>query len=144
MKNFIFLAIVSILITVAGFESKAQIADMKSSYTLSSDTVTNGGTSYLGNVAPVKGSDKVTIQVNCTELSGTTAGTITIQGSLDGTNFKAIPTEETQTGVATATALDVASQTFVWRFSGSPFPYYRVSWTGAGTMSATMTAKIKH
>lgn len=111
-----------------------------------SDTVTNGATNYLTSpINPTRNPNKTqetVIQVVCTEISGTTGGTITIQGSLDGTNFKAIPTEETQTGITTATAADVASQVFVWRIKGNPFLYYRVSWTGTGTMAASFTAKM--
>lgn len=105
------------------------------------DTVTNGGTAYL-TVQNIGSAEYTGFQVNCTEISGTTAGTITLLGSLDGTNFKAIPTVDTQTSITTATALDVASQTFVWRIAGNPFRYYRVSWTGTGTMSASFTAYL--
>lgn len=107
------------------------------------DTVTNTGTSYISTIVKSRGNaTTTTIQVNCTKISGTVAGTITIQGSLDNVNFKALPTEETQTALATATALDVASQTFVWRLKGSPFTYYRISWTGSGTMAASFNGYL--
>lgn len=113
--------------------------------TLNSDTVTNTGTGAVGSPRISGPAQSVTIVVVLTELSGTTAGTLTLQGSLDGTNFKAIPTEETQTSIATATALDVASQVFTWRVKNSPYLYYRVSWTGSGTMSATIAGRLmKH
>lgn len=109
------------------------------------DTVTNTGTGTLTSVRVNGPGDNVTIVVVCTKISGTVAGTITIQGSLDGTNYKAIPTVETQTSITTATALDVASQVFTWRLASSPYLYYRVSWTGSGTMAASFAAKLmKH
>lgn len=107
------------------------------------DTVTNAGTSFISTITKSNGSaNETTIQVNATKISGTVAGTISILGSIDNVNFKAIPTAETQTGVATATATDVASQTFVWRLNGSPFTYYRISWTGSGTMSASFNGYL--
>lgn len=107
------------------------------------DTVTNTGTNYVGNLKPIAGpAQSVVIQCNLVKQSGTQAGTITIQGSLDGTNFVAIPTNETQTAVATATATNVATQSFAWRFTGNPFPYYRVSWTGTGTMASTLAGVL--
>lgn len=122
-------------------------ADMKNTTysTLLTDTVTNGGTGSLTSIRIAGGASSVTIFAILTELSGTTAGTLTVLGSLDGTNYKAIPTTETQTAMATATATDVASQSFTWHLRSSPYLYYRLQWVGAGTMSATMAAKIlKH
>lgn len=127
-------------------EAKAQqsvLSDLKSVYNLTRDTVSNTGTIYLTS-GRVAGPGDVTIQVNATKISGTVGGTISLQGSLDGTNFKALNTAETQTALATVTATD-ASNVYHWRLNGSPFLYYRVSWTGTGTMAASFTAKIlKH
>lgn len=110
---------------------------------LTSDTVTNTGTAYLttrvlGNKANVT---TTVIQVVVTKISGTVGGTISLQGSIDGTNFKALPTKETATALATITAAD-ASSTYHWRIDHNPYSYYRVSWTGTGTMAASFTAKL--
>lgn len=108
-----------------------------------SDTVTNSATNFLTNKVQVVGRGiGVTVETTVTKISGTVAGTMTLQVSNDGTNFKAIPTEETQTGVATATALDVASQTFTWRINKVPYRWYRISWTGTGTMAASFKADV--
>jgi hypothetical protein len=113
---------------------------------LQTDTVTNAGTGYVQvkTSTPLgpKLCNSTVISAVLTEISGTTGGTVTIMGSIDGTNYKAITTADTQTSITTATALDVASQVFTWRLVGSPYPYYRVSWTGTGTMSATVAAKL--
>lgn len=107
------------------------------------DSVTNTGTGVM-TCKRVAGPGTVTIQVNVIKKTGTVAGTITLLGSLDGVNFKAIPTRETQTAIATITAAD-ASGSYMWRLTDSPCLYYQVSWTGAGTMFATFTATIlKH
>jgi len=111
--------------------------------TATRDTVTNTGVGYL-NTKKINGPGTVTIALVVTKVSGTVGGTITLQGSLDGTNYKAINTSETQTGIATITAAD-ASAAYHWRLSNSPFTYYRVSWTGTGTMVAYLDARIlKH
>lgn len=103
-------------------------------------TVTNTGTAYLQASNPGD-AQSVTVQVNVTKTSGTVGGTISLQGSVDGTNFKALNTEETQTALATITATD-ASNVYHWRLKGNPFTHYRVSWTGTGTMVASMAAKL--
>lgn len=127
-----------------GFTAQAQLRTLvQADPTKSIDTVTNTGTAYLGNTAKMTPgtATSTTVWVAVTKISGTVGGTITLQGSLDGTNFKAINTPDTQTALATITATD-ASNTYHWRLQGSPFQYYRVSWTGTGTMSASFTAKI--
>jgi hypothetical protein len=145
MKKILIIAGLTIAsIAALSIKSKAQELTMLSPYSLSSDTVTNTGTAYLTVRGRQINSSWTSIQVDCTEISGTTGGTITIQGSIDGTDFKAIPTTDTQTSVTTATAADVASQTFIWRLQGNPFQYYRVSWTGTGTMAASFTAMLFH
>jgi pheromone shutdown protein TraB len=121
-------------------ESKAQVKNLLSTYSLSTDTVTNAGTSYL-TVQNKGEAGATTIQVNVTKVSGTVGGTISLLGSLDGTNFKALNTEETQTALATITATD-ANNVYHWRLNGNPFLYYRVSWTGTGTMVATFSASL--
>lgn len=123
-------------------DSKAQIADFRSPYNLTSDTVTNTATVFITSpvISPAPATS-TTIWIAVTKISGTVGGTITLQGSLDGTNWKAMNTVDTQTALATITATD-ASNTYHYRLDGSPFPYYRVSWTGTGTMSASFTAKL--
>lgn len=111
---------------------------------LATDTVTNTGTAYVSTLTALSSSqeyDYTTIQVVATKISGTVGGTISLQGSLDGTNWKALNTLETQTALATITAAD-ATAAYHWRLYGSPFLYYRVSWTGTGTMAATVAAKL--
>lgn len=121
---------------------------LKSVYSLNSDTVTNTATVTLTTAVKVSSfnslTQQTTVQVNVTKISGTVGGTISLLGSLDGTNYKALNTIETQTALATITATD-ATNVYHWRLTGSPFLYYRVSWTGTGTMSASFTAKlVKH
>lgn len=138
--TYLFAGLVAILAT--SFTVSAQVFDLKSTYSLTSDTVVNTATSYLTTPRMTPSpATSTTIWVVVTKVSGTVGGTITLQGSLDGTTFKAINTVDTQTALATITATD-ASNTYHWRLAGSPFLYYRVSWTGTGTMNATFTSQI--
>lgn len=140
-----FLLIVALVASVTF--SQAQVADFFNPLSTAgvfpkSDTVTNTGTSFITcrvlRDFPVL---YTTIQVNVTKISGTVGGTISLLGSLDGVNFKALNTRETQTALATVTAAD-ASSSYHWRIDGSPFLYYRVSWTGTGTMAASFSARL--
>lgn len=144
MKRIIF--IITIFALALSINANAQTKTLVNSALTTSPTitVTNTGTSDLVNLLAVNSTSgtKVSVQVVATKTSGTVAGTISLLGSIDGTNYKAILLEEVATAVNTYTATDVASQTFIWRLSSNPYPYYKVSWTGTGTMVATATAKL--
>lgn len=130
MKNFLF----SLLATVcmfAGFNANAQV----STFAHNGDTVTNAETEYL--TVTLKGTyDVVTIQYVCNKLSGTVAGTATLQASLDNTNF---------IDLDTVTNTNVSAQTFIFNTSTtspSRYLYYRVKCTGTGTMAARVYAYV--
>jgi len=109
---------------------------------LTTDTVTNAGTAYVSTrLVERRAHTSEIIWVTVTKISGTVGGTITLQGSMDGTTYKAINTNDTSTALATVTATD-ATNTYHWRLLGGGFNYYRVSWTGTGTMAATIGAKF--
>lgn len=143
MKKF-FNIILSVALVAIAIGAEAQVGKfyqpLGSSVEL--DTVTNAGVAYVttGLINQREEFGSTVIQVVVTKISGTVGGTISLQGSLDGTNWKALNTAETQTALATITATD-ASNVYHWRLNGSPFPYYRVSWTGTGTMAASFSAK---
>ena len=130
------------LVAAIGIAKGQEILDFKSQYDFVSDTVTNTGTAYLGTVSlkrmPVV---TTTVLVAVTKISGTVGGVITLQGSLDGTVWQALNTPNTATALATFTASN-GSANYHWVITGSPFKYYRVSWTGTGTMAASFTAKL--
>lgn len=132
----------SVLASLYNGKTTYSLANLQAA-TATSDTVTNTGTGAL-YAKRIAGPGTVTIQVNVTKVSGTVGGTITLYGSLDGVNYSALNTEETQTALATKTAAD-ASATYHWRLKNSPFLYYEVGWAGTGTMVATFTGYIlKH
>lgn len=116
---------------------------MVSDISATSDTVTNTGTGYVQ--LQVKGAyNSVSIQVVATKISGTNGGTVTLQGSNDGTNFVTVSTGYLRdvttsspyaiSGGATLTVLNQTTTTKIFTVIGSPYAYYRLSHTGTGTM----------
>ncbi len=134
--------IILLFVGLVAFSANAQVYSLLSPYSIASDTAVNTTPTFLssGVISPAP-AVTTTIEVAVTKISGTVAGTITLQGSMNGTSWKALNTPNTVTALATHTATD-ASATYHWIITGSPFPYYRVSWTGSGTMSASFTAKL--
>lgn len=137
MKNFI---LTLALVAVAAIGAFAQ-SNLLSPYSLTSDTVTNTGTAYLTSGRVATGNASTVVQVNVTKISGTVAGTIKLQGSLDGTNFADVVTTGTQTAITAVTAAD-ASRSYVIYIDRNPYTHYRVTWTGSGTMAASFKAKV--
>lgn len=140
MKKFLILSFALLI----GLAAQAQYLDLyQADPAKTLDTVTNTATATLSTKVKMtpKAATATTVWVTVTKISGTVGGTITLQGSFDGTNWKAINTPDTQTALATVTATD-ASNTYHWRLAGCPFAYFRVSWTGTGTMAASFSAKI--
>lgn len=139
MKKYLFLCSImfafalAISPTIKTEAQTLQINLVSTNNSLTRDTVTNTGAILL--VAPVRGrTEQVGIQVTCTKISGTVAGTIIPVASNDGVNFYAA-------GAGTFTATDVASQGILFA-PPLGYAYYGVRWTGAGTMSASLIAKL--
>lgn len=97
---------------------------------IAGDTVVNTAT-VNKQITASAGYSAVGVQAVITKISGTVAGTATFQGSLDNTNWETIGSAFTMTNVATQAKLFVQS-------GGSPYHYYRVSFVGSGTMSASV------
>jgi hypothetical protein len=109
--------------------------------TASGGTVTNTGTGTITKqVTGVYA--KVSVQAIFTKTSGTLAGTATLQGSVDGTNYVTVGTAHTVSGAATYTVTDTSTQSVIFTINGTPFAYYRVSWTGSGTMVGVISGYI--
>jgi len=137
MKNLII-----ILALALGVSAYGQDVTMKNASNSATETITNTGTGIL--TAQVRGhKNTVTVQVTVTKTSGTIAGTLTLQGSLDNVTYKAaLLPNGVSTAVNTYTATDVATQTFIWQLDKNAYNYWRVSYTGSGTMVATATAVL--
>jgi len=146
MKKLIGLLFAAAIVMVFSAESEAQgvLKNLLSAtYELSSDTLTNTATTTMTSERIAGNHNTVTVQVVVDELSGTTAGTVTLLGSLDGVNFKPLTDTTTVPTIGTWTLIDQAApQTYIWRIIGSPCLYYQVSHSGGTSMSAIITGKV--
>ncbi len=121
-------------IALQGKSNSRAVVNMLSPYSAISDTTTNTATSYV--TLPVQNwYNTVTIQSVVTKISGTVAGTVTLQGSIDGTNY--VTVNSSYADVTSYSPTDVATSSKLFVVTGSPYRYYRLSYTGAGTMSAS-------
>jgi alkyl hydroperoxide reductase subunit AhpF len=94
------------------------------------DTASNATTIYLTKAAIEDGI--VCIQAKVTKISGTVAGTVWLQGSVDGTNFETISTD----------TLALANQTTnfkTWPLTGTKYYSYRIKVTTSGTQASVAT-----
>lgn len=95
---------------------------------------------YTGPLWGVK--DKTDITAISTEISGTTAGTITLEASQDGTTWG--PYYDSKDSVYSKTLTDVTTaQVYRWDLTNSSDTYYRIKWVGSGTVSVTLTGTYR-
>lgn len=128
MKKFILIAILGLF----SFAASAQVTNMVSQYSQTTDTVTNTGTKYMYVTVP-SSHENVSIQSVVTKTSGTAAGYVYIQGSLDGVNYVGnIATTDS------AAVSNVTTNTYIFTMSTKAYKYYRLAYTGSGTMVCTL------
>lgn len=133
MKKLLFL-LVAMLFSLVSFGQQITM-------TTAGSPVTNTGTAT--STLKVTGSTSyVSIQAVFTKTSGTLGGTATLQGSLDGVNYVTIPTAGAVGAAATYTVTDTATQSVIFAVDDNAFLYYRVSWTGTGTMVGTLASYL--
>jgi len=97
-------------------------------------TLTNADTVELSQT--VKGVyETISFQPVITKYSGTVAGTVLLQGSVDGTNFVNLNTD-------TLTLTNVTTNTKVWTVEGSNYYYYKVLAITTGTLSAQIKCLV--
>lgn len=89
------------------------------------DTLTNTDTLYKV-ITTTAGYSAIGIQPVVTKISGTVAGNVILQGSLDGINYVALDT------LALANA---ATNTKVFTPAATPYVFYRVQFITSGTQS---------
>lgn len=131
MKKLFLLLILSVFSFVS---LKAQTYTMTSS----GDTVVNTATKAC-SLKVAHSYKQVTIYALITKISGTVAGTLTLQGTVDGTNWITVDTAALCTeGASTFTATNVASQSKTWIVNNAPYLWFKLSYTGSGTMSASL------
>jgi hypothetical protein len=128
MKKFILIAVLGLFT----FAASAQVSNMTSQYSQTTDTVTNAGTKYM-YITSSNSQENISVQAVITKTSGTVAGTYFIQGSLDGTNYVSDIVASDS-----VTATNVTTNTKIWVLDSKAYKYYRVGYTGNGTMVATL------
>lgn len=123
----------------SGVRSSKTNKSMLSSYSLTTDTATNTGTTYL-QITLSNYYEKVSFQPVVTKVSGTAAGTVTLQGSVDGTNYVTVNTS--YSSAQTMSVTNVTTSTALLTVTSSPYRYYRLSYTGSGTMVCTLRGYV--
>lgn len=128
MKRTIIIALLSMAVMFSQAQTSATV--MLASNGLAIDTVSNTGTETW--TLKVPGPQKViSVQWVATKINGTVGGSVVFQGSINGTNW------DTVLLVPAHSPTDVATQSKIFTHDDSKYLYYRVQWTGAGTMSAS-------
>lgn len=134
MKRIVFI----LLLSVVGYFANAQYASVKpvavttTSYGNALDTVTNTATKTTTPFRVSNFHTGVSAEAVVTKISGTVGGTLALQGSLDGTNWVTI---------GNATTPSDASANYSFNTTAAWY-YYRISYTGTGTMSASIKSFI--
>ena len=136
MKKLFIIACLSLI----GFMAQAQsVTVMKNATytTLTSDTVTNTGSGAVF-INLNSAYTNVSIQPKVTRISGTMNSNSApkLQGSLNGTNYYDIVGDTLH---ITNTASPIVDD---WLLTSQGYKYYKVTWTGTGTMSAKLEAII--
>lgn len=149
-------------LSVISFAATAQMVTLRGSDAVT-DTLTNAGTVYLttpANALNGMTAGKYAIQLNITNVSGTTAGTVILESSNDGTNWSThFKTTRGVDGVncdsltfsgATshiyniyplATKFYAGTATTNISNSGRRL-YFRLKFVGTGTQSSIVSAKL--
>jgi hypothetical protein len=129
-KIFIALFAFAICFAVSTANNTAHAQVYKTRTLAAGDTASNATTIYLTKAAIEDGI--VAIQAKVTKISGTVAGTVWLQGSIDGTNFETISTD----------TLALANQTTnfkIWTISKTNYSSYRIKVTTSGTQASVAT-----
>lgn len=116
------------LMTIAAFTTVAmsQAVNVPGTNGLVIDTVVNTATETF--TLKVKETGSLSAVVLVTKISGTVGGTLTFQASNDGVNYADV--------VAPFTVGD-STQTKLFDVDKIKYLYYRIKFTGTGTMSAS-------
>lgn len=111
-------------------------------YSIAVDTVKSNETIYLTSWPVTGGYSTLTLQALCTQIGGTTDGTITLQGSVDGTSYVALTDA---TGLVKGYPNDSLTMTngavTSWVIEKTPYNYYRLKIAGTASDTTKVTAK---
>ncbi len=99
------------------------------------DTTVDAGTA--AKIFNISGDFKgIVVEPGFTKIDGTVAGTIKLQASVKGTVYVDVASQ-------TFTATNVASNSTVWYVTAPLARYYKVTWTGTGTMRGVLNVSYR-
>jgi len=132
-KILLILALVAFSVTLFG-QTRGTVT------TLTVDTIPSATAVNFPLVTEFTGNHTIAIQAVCVELSGTSEGSLFLQGSLDGTSYQTINTTSGFLVGLTNDTLTIASGAVgLWFLESSPFIYYRLRGTGGAGDSTEVT-----
>jgi hypothetical protein len=140
-KLFLIVAVTMFSTTLELTKLNAQTVtyDMTSSIGVAKDTITNTGTNSV-TIPLAKSYDYIAIQPVITKITGTIVNSkAQLMGSVDNVNWQIISAADT------LHISNVTTNTCVWvklKADVCPYAYLGVFYTGAGTMTASLKAKV--
>jgi len=133
-----------LLVLLVAIFAFVAFANAQKVYTMTADTL-NGSETVNISAAKISSSSKGTLalQALCTEVGGTSDGTLLLQGSVDGTSFNTITNVVGKFDFFPNDTLTITDGAVMHcMITGSPFNYYR--WQGAGTASDSTLVTPKY
>ena len=127
-----------------GASAQTQVVKLQTAAKVDSAIVTNAGTGFITyNLQAKQGR---TLVAQFIKTSGVLAGTATLQGSNDGVTFYALTDATSTPTITTYTVTDAGTyaspQIKTWYLNDHDSKYYRVTWTGSGTMVGYVKATL--
>lgn len=119
MKKLFSLILILGFLTIS-FNSPAQLLKSK----VSADTTIDAATVYV-TYATIE-SNITAIQATVTKVSGTVAGYVILQGTVDGTNYQDVNTD-------TLTLTNTTTNFKIWTIDKAYYAGYRIKHVGSGT-----------
>lgn len=138
MKRIVLLAFLCLSVVLGANAQNSNVQPLLSapaSGTQALDTITNAGTVTMTSAIVKSAPNQTTITATFTKLTGTVAGTATLQGSLNNVDF-------TSASSTSYTVTDLAAQTTSWPLTGKNYLYYRVNVVGSGTSTYTVKGQV--
>jgi hypothetical protein len=137
MKRLIIISILLCAISLVGY---SQSPGVTKSYPLKTLTNTTAATQ---DFTLTNSYNSLTFQVLCTNLTGTSAGKITIDGSVDGvTYFGLVDTDGYFKGYPNDTLTITNGAIGQWTMNGTALKFYRFKYAPSGSHTTRITAKI--
>lgn len=138
MKKIFALAAIALMSCTAFVEKASAQYDMTSSYGNAKDTITNTSNNTVA-IHVTQGWSYIAFQPVVKKISGTLTSNSNaiLQGSIDGVNYTSIAADTLH---ITNTANNVTMFS-ISAAAGNLYNYFRMSYTGVGTMVATLQCK---